>query len=480
MQPSDQTFRYAVPFRSGVQAGYPTSLFIRAIYAPLEIKVSPVDLWGNVKIPNIEHYEKITEPDGNGWFTTDTSDDHMAVYVSFVGIPVDVVQNNTTPADYNFQLQTEYLQLTCVPVNYTRIHWGMEMELPPGSENATASDSVFSWSQSDREERKTYALETLKPFSFSYSRRFLGTEGTSCSVESRYVEVEVSCAVHSTCRATKVRRSQLPHLPYASTIMDFSPDNFIREFLWSIGGYDKIVTGLPPNEPSILDSYLSDPSLTSTPHAVFRNRTTVIASTINISDEAWSARFGHLLNSYWACQYSLYTLVDGIDNAPTDPSKDNITFMPPLDDEFVGNYSVLSFNWTSDDFRESKVWSSEGQKTEYIEVIKAHKPWAITLSIASLILIVFSFVPPLVRHFLTTGPDIAINFSSLATRNNSYVPIPASGSYLPAAYRFRLLKDLRLRLADADGKSDVGNLVIAAQGVEKAKYSRVRKGRVYE
>jgi hypothetical protein len=103
-----------------------------------------------------------------------------------------------------------------------------------------------------------------------------------------------------------------------------------------------------------------------------------------------------------------------------------------------------------------------------------------TLAIASLVLIASSFVPPIVRHFLTTGPDIAINFSSLATRNNSCVPIPASGSYLPAADRFRLLKDLRLRFADAEGKSDVGNLVIAAQGVEKAEYSRVRKGRLYE
>ena len=128
----------------------------------------------------------------------------------------------------------------------------------------------------------------------------------------------------------------------------------------------------------------------------------------------------------------------------------------------------------------SKVWSTTGVKYERVEVIIADKRWAITLSIASLVLIVFSLVPPLVRHFLTAGPDIAMNFSSLATRNNTYVAIPAGGSFLPAADRFRLLKDLRLRFADAEGKSDVGNLVIAAQGVEKAEYSRVRKGRLYE
>jgi hypothetical protein len=478
---SEASFHYVVPTRkqdAGVVTGTTTTnLVISAIIGSSSTKASPIDLWGNVKIPKIEHYEKIAEPDRDGWFDTRLGDDDLATYTSLVGIPTDGGRDETTTTDYDFHIQTEYLHLICASDKKTESV--NVLKLPSGVSNTTSKNKVIWWSENDVVNRSKKAVETLEPFSFSYSKLYWNDQSSvSCSTENSYVEVEVFCAMNSTCRAVKVRRSQLPQLSPASTLMDldqgYNARMFMSGFLSSVGEQGEYTIGN-----SVLDRYLKDPSLGGT---VYQS-----SNESQISDEAWSDRLGHLLNSYWTCIYGVYTITGGIhaDTAYNWDGSSNITFEPPKIDP-DGSNSTENYEWTYDNLAwnnltyKSRAWPSQGNKYEHIEVIKAHMSWAIILAIASLVLIASSFVPPIVRHFLTTGPDIAINFSSLATRNNSYVPIPASGSYLPAADRFRLLKDLRLRFADAEGKSDVGNLVIAAQGVENAEYSRIRKGRLYE
>ena len=61
-------------------------------------------------------------------------------------------------------------------------------------------------------------------------------------------------------------------------------------------------------------------------------------------------------------------------------------------------------------------------------------------------------------------------------RDNTYIPLPSSGTFLDASYRFKLLKDVRLRFGDSDEKANVGNLVISS---EQLRIAKVRKGRVY-
>jgi len=43
-------------------------LFNGAITTPLDVRLSPVDSWGDVKVPKIELYEKASKPDGEGWY----------------------------------------------------------------------------------------------------------------------------------------------------------------------------------------------------------------------------------------------------------------------------------------------------------------------------------------------------------------------------------------------------------------------------
>ncbi|CAN9174694.1 unnamed protein product [Alternaria alternata] len=491
MNRSDSSFQYVVPFKilafASSTALDVSSLFIAAVLAAWATKASPVDIWGNVKIPKIEHYENTTEPDANGWFDIKIRNENLTAYSSFVGISINGTRSKTEIADYNFHLQTEYLHLTCASVNHTEVKID-SIELPPDALNVTEWDGVIWWSKNDLVNRSRKAHETLEPVSFSYAipslynatkfegqiRRYEGADIISCSVGSSYVEVEVTCAMNSTCQAVKIRRSQLPQLWPMFTFMELYEGNNMIDFI--TGLMSSIAGGGTDSESSILNKFLMDPSLKSTSNEGDRR---VAWNTTEISDEVWSDRFGQLLNSFWASIYGANTLTGGIDVTTSYFWDGNITFEPSKNDFGIPD-SFGNYGWKVERSRRSKVWTSQGNKYEHTEVIMAHKRWAITLSIASLVLIVFSLVPPLAHHILTNGPDIAINFSSLATRNNPHIPIPTSGSFLAASDRFRLLKDLKLRFADAESKSDVGNLVIVAQGIGKAEYSRVRKGRLYE
>jgi len=495
---SDSLFQYVVPLRTIDRSFFfekymprkMTDRYLTAMTAASSTKASPVDMWGNIKIPQIEHYEKTAEPDNNGWFNSMLTTDDMAASTSFVGIPINGAQYETAAADYDFRMQTEYLHLACNSIEHPKFSdYDDLIGLPPDAYNISNQDGVLWWSENDATNRSEKALERLEPFNFSYTARpsenqFYGT--ITCSIRNTYVEVEVSCALNSVCRAKKVRRSQLPQLPPEFTFLDLvdvkeynQGSSFMHGFMQSIGGTKFEPIGYID---CILNGYLTDPLL--------KNETSKITRSewpIKISDELLSDRFGRLLNSYWACYYGYFTTTGGINDDTSYFWDKKITFEPPTRNMSWINIDNYPYPYPSglylanmEKSLRSKVWSSWGNKYEYLEVIKAHKLWAITLSIISLVLIAFSLVPPLVRHFLAAGPDIAMNFSSLATRNNTHVPIPADGSFLPASDRFRLLKDLRLRFADAESKSDVGHLVIAAQGVEKAEYSRVRKGRLYE
>jgi hypothetical protein len=486
-------FHYTVPAGKFPQIGL-TSLtpivntfYTGALAASLRTKESPVDAWGNVKIPKIERYENKQASDSDLWYDSSMDDDNdLAKYSSNVGIPMDGFQSGTTTTDYEMNLQTMYTQLACTSYDNAE-NTDPYKEIPSDARNVTGYGGLIWWSENQLRGRFNESPETLKPMNFSYlsGNEYHSTRVISCMMTSSYVEAEVSCAANSTCRVIKLRRSQLPHLPPSFTMMDvYAPgatfrvpqttnwDLFAEGFALSFGIEDPGGSSAP--DQNIVDRYLEDPSLTPV------NPFLRYSATIPPSDEAFSDRFGQLLNTYVACINNLFTIT-GVLNENTSYSWDNnATFVPPQSSGPDGNGFWSKYNWSGERTAMSQVWSTEGRKHEHIEVIMVHKPWTIILSIASLVLIAVSIVPPLVRHFLTTGPNIAMNFSSLATRNNLHVPIPTSGSFLPAADRFRLLKDLRLRFADAESKSDVGNLVIAAQGVGTREYSRVRKGRLYE
>jgi hypothetical protein len=84
--------------------------FVSAIISSKASKSSWVDIWGNVRVPRIEHYEAKTAPDSEGWF--DTVGGSPDSYTSAIGIPMSGM-NSTGFVDYRTSIQTPYFQTTC-------------------------------------------------------------------------------------------------------------------------------------------------------------------------------------------------------------------------------------------------------------------------------------------------------------------------------------------------------------------------------
>jgi hypothetical protein len=115
-----------------------------------------------------------------------------------------------------------------------------------------------------------------------------------------------------------------------------------------------------------------------------------------------------------------------------------------------------------------------------MEVIVAHDIWVAILSIISVVLMAASLISPLVHHFLGKGPDVAMNISSLAVRNNSHIPVPATGTFLNASDRAKHLRDVRVRFGDVASQAKVGSLGIGMLGDGGLDVGRIRKNRLYE
>jgi hypothetical protein len=134
-----------------------------------------------------------------------------------------------------------------------------------------------------------------------------------------------------------------------------------------------------------------------------------------------------------------------------------------------------------DDGLKARVWPTEGTRSSRTDIIIAHKGWVAILSIASILLIVSSLISPFVHGFLTNGPDAMMNISSLATRNNPHISLPANGTFLDASDRARLLKDITVPYGDVEKRSSIGSLAIGSfEETEEPNIGSVRKGHLYD
>ncbi|KAI4653443.1 hypothetical protein J4E93_001209 [Alternaria ventricosa] len=141
-----------------------------------------------------------------------------------------------------------------------------------------------------------------------------------------------------------------------------------------------------------------------------------------------------------------------------------------------GNFQNLDMETWKDRVDLARAWPSTGTRRSNVEIFHAHFGWVIALIVSSTVLIVASLVPFYLRTFLPHGPDVLMNFSSLAARDNPYVTLPGTGTYLDAADRSRLLKDVRIQFGDVEEGGEIGRLAIGRLDGDVAP---LRKGRKY-
>lgn len=203
--------------------GFLNSIFDGAIVVPTVMQSAPRDLWGNVKIPRIEHYDQTAAADQDRWYNTRNGD--ASTYTSFVGIPVSGM-NSSRFIDYGTRIHTPYLDVTCSldttsnSLNFTTGKPSNADDVKgPQTFTANGGGGTIITEPSREDENE----DELKPFAFKFATYFLSWNfdyTLDCNITGSYVETEIVCPESLTYAINRARRSRLAQCPPNWTFID--------------------------------------------------------------------------------------------------------------------------------------------------------------------------------------------------------------------------------------------------------------------
>lgn len=426
---------------SALQYDISTAEWEAALFSTAAAYSASTDLWGNVKIPYFEDVEMMSNPNSDGWYTTNLS--NGLYYSSLVGVPVAGIESASTVS--NFSMETSYFNVECGynSTEVTRLdtlggrNWAAGMT-PGGvlSNGTKLFDGVSPFTN------LSYMVEQeFSTNNFTYTDAFGAYE---CNLTRTYVEVGISCGnsslSNSSCGTTMMRRSQINHPP---EIYNWSGTWYYFTRMLSI--FASPDAGTSPNP---YNTYFIHPG------NVTSGVDTMPSPTLTGAE--FSKLFLRVLNTWWMILLGPYAITGSVS---------------------VG--SVFVYNSSTENSYFEGYSNTTGTQTTTTEVIICHHNWLIALCIASILLILATAVRPILQFF-AHGPDVLLNFSSLATRSNEYIPLPPSGTAMDASDRARSLKDLKVRFGDIRSQDAIGRLVIGLDIPGAPSIGSARKRRLYE
>ncbi|KAF2028472.1 hypothetical protein EK21DRAFT_113809 [Setomelanomma holmii] len=183
----------------------------------------------------------------------------------------------------------------------------------------------------------------------------------------------------------------------------------------------------------------------------------------NVSDVLMSQRLTLVLNAFWqaASWGPLTTRMDPFNKPNADELRADFKYtVKGMEPKGEISNTTATIEWT-------------------IPVYRANVYWCMTLLFTTGILISFA-VLNLGMSCYTIAPDL-FSYAASMTRGNPYTDIPAGGTALGGTERSRLLKNLKVQVADVRPGDDVG--YVALRSVDRRSEfdrGRLRKGRMYE
>ena len=416
------------------------ALFSSSLMAPASIRNSSMDLWGNVKVPDISRLP--SSVNSTGWTNVPVLN---TTYSSVLGIPLSNLpkQGNTT-----FFIESSYIALDCYD-NVTATE---------GFYNYTAISGVFEDLQNGTLRKGTYyatiPVNTSTLFPMTFERTFSiaidgfyrgGTFGTVteyindtstyeprtllyqtkyggvsawCPITTKYVQSAVECA-GTDCFVVAIRPSQLKHANSNLTNLGF------------IAAYDDFCTylmlassaDLHDGTSSALELYIGNPD--SAPHAglIYPNITGISASDLGI-------RLQQVINTYWYGSYDPVSMMGFLDLNMSDlTSTLNLTRNTTATNIFFNEVYVMNFGWF----------------------------FALLLATSTVLgaALVGAFLSWRIR-----GPDILGHCSTLL-RDTPYVTGVKAGTTMDGFERTRREGATRVKLLDVDPDNEVGYIAVA-------------------
>jgi len=508
--PEHTEFLYVVPSQwlmppdyTGVKVIMEIS-YLAALTSPTTAQGSPRDTWGHIKVPRIEHYEGTFPPGDEGWYGTENGTQES--YSSFIGVPIG---GTDLPEfiDYSTTIQAQYFHLTCDPyvgdpdVGEPQGSYELESQFTFNSRRFLGhvywNENVTKRAEIPPGEVDPFAFVITAPSSTS-------TQDWNCTIETTYVEAEIACSTHDACAAVRIRRSRLAHPPAAYT--QLGPLIGFRNTPWESALFNMAVAaGTVDNFHGDDESASSDGSA-ELGKVVLSQRyldgsKNILGIASDVAEGALIIYLSQILNANWATMNGKSSLMGSFD-ASTNRSNANVSWYyqgqddnQTMDLKFQDDFTLSDRSHTNfssyyqdqDDIQNmdsealndalllAGTWPSTGTRRSNVENFHAHFGWVIALIVSSTVLIVASLVPFYLRTFLPHGPDVLMNFSSLAARDNPYVAIPGTGTYLDATDRSRLLKDVRIRFGDVEEGGEIGRLAIGRADGDVAPLGKGRK-----
>ncbi|KAF2016902.1 hypothetical protein BU24DRAFT_448696 [Aaosphaeria arxii CBS 175.79] len=416
----------------------------------------PLDNMGNLKIPVLD--DSNFKGKKSDWRQVSVEDEELShpEFAALTGIPFSLPNATRlepqNPGNITFRVQSWYWQLED-PILHDTSSPGSLLQ---GREYNGSKELVqFGGSSRRWQFGLPSRLNTLQvtsiPITFDASHTdFLNNSldlpwfmnaknctGKFCAVRleatlvQKPVELNVTCIKSRLCTVISLRPSTMPMDYDVTTDMIKVAESFLQDFGRAFACL--------PYVSGVLEAYLFDPM--QNPYSLLEAERGII-SLFHLDAETLGLRLSQILNTYWMVQ-NFFLHISGSFNA-SDPA---LTLKRALQNATV-------------------------TETKRQDVLHYDPEWG-TLLFISTTLMLFAAVASTVLRIFRTGPDVLDFISALSLHNGT--ALLDDGSYLDSDERIRLLKDVRLKIGDADVREPVGRIVV---GREEA-VGDLRKGRLY-
>lgn len=440
------------------------ALFSSSLMAPASIRNSSMDLWGNVKIPDISRISENDTLSANSTSWINIPQGNNITYSSVLGIPLSEIpkQGNTT-----FLIETSYIALDCynnitvthdfynyTSLGQTEIFQAENGTLQNGTYYASIGPSNFnpvnSTFGSDFERTFSLALNgfyeggtygevteyindtsTYEPRTLLYQTRY-GEVSAWCPITTQYVESAVEC-VGTDCSVVAIRPSQLLHPNSNLTNLGFvAAFNSFCIYLMMASAAE-----LHDGTSTALELFIGDPD--SAPQAGL-----IYPTITNISANDLGSRLQQVINTYWFGSYDPVSMM-GFLNLNTSDGPLNLTL------------------------------NSTATHTVWQEVYVCHFGWFFALLLATTTMLCAALVGAFFSYRIR-GPDL-LGYCSTLLRDTPYVASLKAGTTMGGMERTRREAGMRVRLVDVDVNNEVGYIAIAEEDGRSG--GELIKGRYY-
>jgi hypothetical protein len=482
------------------------ALYQAAVVQSLEYKLSPRDIWGNVKIPRLDRLDQ-SLADADGWINFTTPSSSVESFSSLLGLPIlNVPQTGVV----EFTVESVYIALdapdkvTFGPKQYYSdniyVFVGMNVTCP----------TCINWEHNEVDQKLEIARWMLlygEPFpqpdatvmanaSYSAPRtiRFdSGIKGSDdndsdsgmvtflCPVTQHFVETTIRCTFGN-CAAVRARPSTADHRNKNVTSFDLW-GTFALDMISRVSNA-KAMSVSSPSELFMNDSIATPirsgiqsavgenfANLTRVDRGLLADRASMLLNTALQTFMAPAGFTGDLPTS----NLSLY----GLPHIPANGV--NVT-LAWLNVTVAGPGSVGEILATPEELVHAEILSdahfiaadTTATVTQFTEVYRADYAWVAVLVISSSVLVITGVAGMALGSYVR-APDVFDPLIGL-TYNNPHLDVPGHHSTLSATDRARLLRQLTVRLGDVQPYSEMGKISLG----QTAEVKRLVTGRLYE